>query len=150
MVHLRRNSACQRVTVMKCDPARLEGAMGLQKDYKGSMSLITVLRFCTLRGNNRGRRNIEFGQLTGKKWVFGKFRDEFRKLCACHFRLFLAQGRQRQQNFRKRPEIMAVLGGDFELLDPHFLVAVDSSKGKKQLLVYRQASDDVIRRAQGE
>jgi hypothetical protein len=48
--------------------------MGLQKDYRGSMSHPTVLRFCTLLGDNRGRRNIEFGQLDSKKRFFGKFR----------------------------------------------------------------------------
>jgi hypothetical protein len=59
----------------------------------------------TLEGTRRGMRNIEFGQLTSKKRVFGEFRDELRKLCAGHFCLFLAQGRHRQHNLRKRPEI---------------------------------------------
>src|SRR5271157_3754925 len=31
-------------------------------------------------GDSRGRRNIEFGQLTSKKRVLGEFRDELRKL----------------------------------------------------------------------
>lgn len=33
------------------------------------------------RGNSRGRRNLELGQLTGKKLVFGEFRDKLFKLC---------------------------------------------------------------------
>ncbi len=76
-------------------------------------------------------RNIEFGQLTGKKRVLGEFRDELRKLFAGHFCLFLAQGCQRQQNLRKRPEIMAAFSSDLKLLDAGFLVAVDSSEAEK-------------------
>src|ERR1017187_6076845 len=45
MVHLRRKSGCQRVTVMKCDPARLEGAMGIQKDYKLISALLCSVAF---------------------------------------------------------------------------------------------------------
>jgi hypothetical protein len=39
-------------------------------------------------------------------------------LRAGHFCLFLAQDRHRQQDLRKRPQVVAALGGDFKLLDP--------------------------------
>jgi hypothetical protein len=51
-----------------------------------------------------------------------------------YFCLFLAQGRQRQQNLRKRPQIVAMIGGALELLDPCLLVAVDSSEAEKNFL----------------
>jgi hypothetical protein len=45
-----------------------------------------------------------------------------------------------------------LIGGDPELLDSYFLVAMDSSEAEEKLLDSRQTSDDVIRRAsrQGE
>ena len=57
------------------------------------------------------------------------------KLVTGNLWLFLPQGRQRQQNLRKRPEVVAVRGGYLKLLDAQFLVAVDSSEAKKQLRV---------------
>jgi hypothetical protein len=90
--------------------------MGLQKDYRGPVSLIPQTSDSALLGDNRGGKNIEFGQLASKKRVFGKFCDELLKLCAGHYCVLLTQGRQRQQNFRKRPEIIAARGGDLELL----------------------------------
>jgi len=56
------------------------------------------------------------------------------ELCADHFFLLLTQGHQRQQNLRKRPQVMAVIGGDRELLDACFLVAVGSSEAREKLL----------------
>jgi hypothetical protein len=85
----------------------------------------------TLPADNRGRQNLEFSQLERKKRVLGKFRDQLLKLGAGHFCFFLAQGRQRQHDFGKRPEIMAALGGDLELLDPCFLVAWIPAKPSK-------------------
>ena len=85
-----------------------------------------------------------------KSGIFGEFRDELAKLSASYFWLLLAQGRHRQQNLRKRPQVAAVIGGDLELLDPCFLVAVDSSEAEEKPLDSRQTSDDVIRRAQAK
>jgi hypothetical protein len=65
-------------------------------------------------GTARGSRDTEFGQLTGKTRVFGKFDDEL--LCAGYFWLLLAQGCQRQQNLRELPQVVAMIGGDRELL----------------------------------
>jgi hypothetical protein len=78
-------------------------------------------------------RTIELGQLTGKKRVCGEFRDEFGKLTASYFWLLLAQSSHRQQDLRKRSQVAAVIGGDLELLDPHLLVTVDSSKAEEKL-----------------
>jgi len=39
------------------------------------------------------------------------------------------QGRPRQQNPGKRPQVVAMIGGDLELLDACFLIVLDSSKG---------------------
>jgi hypothetical protein len=64
--------------------------------------------------------------------VFGEFRDELLKLGAGELWLLLAQGRQRQQNLRKRPQVMAMIGGDRELLEAYSLVAVDSSEAKEK------------------
>ncbi len=94
--------------------------------------------------------STKFGQLTSKERILRKLRDEFCKLRAGQFWLLLAQGRQRQHNLRKRPEIMAALGGDLELLDPCFLVAADSGKTEEESLGRRQAADDVVRSAQSE
>src|ERR1035437_10356602 len=96
-------------------------------------------------GDGHGRRNIEFGQLTCKKWVLRKLIDELLKLCSGQVWLFLAQGRQRQHDLREQPEIMAALGGEFELLDAYFLVAVDSSEAEEELLDFRQTSDSEVR-----
>ena len=79
-------------------------------------------------------RNIEFGQLTSKERVLRELRDELLKLCAGHFCFFLAQGHQRQQNLRKRPQVVPMVGGDLELLDAYFLVAVDSSQADEKPL----------------
>src|SRR5512135_2190399 len=43
-----------------------------------------------------------------------------------------------------------MIGGDFELLNSRFLVAVDSSEAEEKLLNSRQTPDDVIRRAQAK
>jgi transposase InsO family protein len=94
--------------------------------------------------------NLELGQLTSKKRVFGEFRDELLQLCARHFWLFLAQRCQRQHNLRKWPQVVAVIGGDLELLDPYFLAAVDSREAEEKLLESGQTPDDVIRRAQAK
>ena len=68
--------------------------------------------------DSRGRRYPELGELIGKERILRKLRDEFPKLRAGHFCLFLAQDRHRQQDLRKRPQVVAALGGDFKLLDP--------------------------------
>src|SRR5271170_3984856 len=77
------------------------------------------------------RRNIEFGQLTGKKRVFRKFRGEFLQLYAGQFYLFFAQGLQRQQNLGKRSQIAAMICGDLKLPDSRYLVAVDSGEADR-------------------
>jgi hypothetical protein len=50
-----------------------------------------------VRGNSRGKGNVELCQFTGKEWILRKLCDELCKLGATHFWLLLAQGRQRQQ-----------------------------------------------------
>jgi hypothetical protein len=75
--------------------------------------------------------------------ILREFRDELLKLCARNFWVFFAQGRQCQQNLCKWPHVSAMIGGDFDLLDPCFLVAVDSSEGEKKLLWSWQTPDEV-------
>ena len=43
-----------------------------------------------------------------------------------------------------------MIGGDFELLDSCFLVAVDSSEAEEKLLCPRQTPDEIIRHAQAK
>src|SRR5271166_874525 len=123
-----------------------------QRQTPRSIGIPEISRECPLGlpGDSRGRRHIEFGQFTSKKRVSGEFCDQLRKLCAGYFCVFLTQGRQGQQNLRKRPEIVAALGGDLELLDACFLVAANSREAEKKFLVSWQTSDDVIRCTQGE
>jgi hypothetical protein len=45
--------------------------------------------------------------------------------------VFSRRGRERQQNLRKRPEVVAMIGGDPELLDARFPVAMDSCEGEE-------------------
>jgi hypothetical protein len=59
--------------------------------------------------------------------------DELPKLCAGHFCLFFAEGRQRQHNFRKGPQVVTMIGGGLDLLDTCILVAVDSSEAENPL-----------------
>src|ERR1700722_13734941 len=98
---------------------------------------------------SRGRRrHFEFGAFAGEERVFGTLRDEFLELDAGHFYLLFPQGRQRQQNLRKRSQIVAMFGGDFKLLDTCFLVTVDASEAEEKLLGSRQTPDEIIRHAQ--
>jgi len=99
--------------------------------------------------NDRGRRNLDFRKLICKERISRKFRDKLTKLKAGHFRLSFAQGCQRQQDLRKRPQIMPVIG-DLELFDSYFLVAVGSGEAKEKSLDTREIFDDVIRRAQSK
>src|SRR5579864_3233627 len=94
--------------------------------------------------------SFELGKFVGKKRVLGEFRGKFCKLYASYFRLFLAQSRQRQQSLRKRPEVVAVVGSNLQLLDSCFLVSMNSGKPEEKLFDARQAPDHVIRRAQAE
>jgi len=103
-----------------------------------------------LRGRRRGGRDPELGQFTGKKRVLGEFRDEFDQLSTRYFCLFLAQSRERQQDLRKRSQVVATVGGDLDLLDACFLVAVDSNEAEEKLLWSWQTPDEVIRRAQAQ
>ena len=82
--------------------------------------------------------------------ILGEFRDQFPELPAGHFCLFLAQRRQCQQDIRKRPQIVAMVGGDPRLLDPHFSVAVDDSEPQEKLLDSRRTPDGVIRLTQAQ
>ena len=123
-------------------------AFGYRDQTHRLLKLVRRSKKSLLTGNRRGGSNLV--QLTGEKRIFGEFRDEFAKLSAGYFWFLFAQGRHRQQNLRKRPQVVAVIGGDLELLDACFLVAVDSSEAEKKLLDSRQTSDDVIRRAQAK
>ena len=84
-----------------------------------------------------------FEELINVQRVLREFRDELLKLCARNFWVFFAQGRQCQQNLCKWSHVSAMIGGDFDLLDPCFLVAVDSSEGEKKLLWSWQTPDEV-------
>jgi len=56
------------------------------------VELVDVKKNSLFRGNGRGRRNLELGQLTSKERVLRKLCDEFAKLNACYFWLLFAQG----------------------------------------------------------
>ena len=123
---------------------------GYQHQMHRLLKLILLSKKSLLRSNCRGRSNLDLGQLTSKKLVFREFRDKFAKLSVSYFWLLFAPGRQRQQNLRKRPQVAAIVGGDLDLLDPYFLVAMDSSEAEEESLDSWQTSDDVIRRAQAK
>lgn len=65
------------------------------------------------------------------KRVLGEFRDEFLKLHARHSCFPLAQGSHVQQNLCKGRQVVAALGGDPELLDAYFPVAVATIRRPK-------------------
>ena len=90
-------------------------------------------RISLLRNDGRRASSLELRQLTDKERVFWKLGGEFGKLSASYLWLLFAQGRHRQQNLRKRPQVAAVIGGDPKLLDSHFLVPADL---KPTYLVY--------------
>jgi hypothetical protein len=71
------------------------------------------------RPDPRSRRSIELRQLTGKERVLGKLRGEFVELSAGYFRLLFAEGRQRQHNLCKRPQVVAMLGMPASSLATH-------------------------------
>lgn len=56
--------------------------------------------------------STEFGQLSREERILRELRDQFGKLSAGNIWFLLAQGRKCQQNFRKRPEVVAARGGD--------------------------------------
>lgn len=70
-----------------------------------------------LRANRSDGSNPELRQLTRKERVLRKLSDKFVKLGARYFWLVFAQGRQHQQNLRKRPQVVAMIGCDLQLLD---------------------------------
>ena len=116
----------------------------------GLLKHVLVRPYSVLRGNDRGRRNLELGMLTRKERVFREFHDEFVKLSPGDFRLFLAQSRQRQHNLSKRPKVVAMSGGDLDLLDSRSFIAADSGEAEEKLLEYWLATNNVIRHAQAK
>src|SRR2546425_12874882 len=60
------------------------------------------------------------------------------------FRSLFAQGRQGEQQFRKRPQIMAARRSHLYLLHAPGLVAMDSAKPQEEPLVSGQAADNVV------
>src|SRR5579863_9418616 len=107
-----------------------------------------VSRISLLTRTDGCRRNLELRKLIREETILRKLRNEFSKLSTCYFWLLLAQSRHRQQYLRKRPKVTAMTGGDLELLNPYFRVAMDSSEAEEKLLDSRQTPNDVIRCAQ--